>query len=154
MPHWRSFTDRETLGVWDLWDKEGNAVDRTSEIVRVDQGVVKSKDKPSGDRRPFVYLAGAKKPLICNATNAKTISSMAGSEDTNKWIGLRVTLYQTNVKAAGGAMVPAIRIRPQRSNRPPEKIEERDPDEATRNVQKAGAGEPVEDDRGGDPDDH
>ncbi len=144
MPHWRSMTDRDTLGAWDLVDRDGKPKDWTMEIVRVAASKVVSKEKPNGERRPFIYFKGAKKPLVCNATNATTISEMAGSEDTDRWIGLRVTLYQTRVKAKGGKQVPGIRIRPMKATAPVEEMGEGQPvDEAMRAEQREGQDEPA-----------
>ena len=112
MAHWRSMTDRETLGSWDLVDAEGKPKDWTLEIARVERCKVQSREKPRGEHRPFVFFKGAGKPLVCNVTNAEAFTSMAGSEDTDRWIGLRVTLYQTPVKSKGGKVVPGIRVRP------------------------------------------
>ena len=139
MPHWRSFTDRETLGAWDLVNREGQSIDVTLEISRVIGGKVVSHEKPKGERRPFVYLRGPsgeiKKPLVCNATNAKTIASLAGSHDTAKWVGLRITLYATKT-TVGREEVDCIRIRPRRATGPVEQLEDRPVDEAMRAKQE------------------
>ncbi len=137
MPHWRSYTDRETMGAWDLVDREGKPRDWPLEIVKVEGGIVKSKEKPKGERRPFVYFRNARKPLVCNATNAEAISSMAGSEDTDRWIGLRITLYPTTVKSGKGKMVPGIRIRPMKANHAEDMGDGQAVDEAMRAQQEA-----------------
>lgn len=143
MAHWRAMTERDTLGAWDLVGKDGKPKDFTLEIERVAAGVVKSREKPKGEKRPFVYFKGAKKPLVCNATNANTISSMAGSEDTDRWLGLRITLYQTKVKAKGGEQVMGIRVRPMRAQGPAEEMGEGQPvDETMRAEQEAAMREP------------
>ena len=146
MPHWRSFTDRETLGAWDLVGKDGKPRDFVLEVVRVERGLVQSKEKPRGEHRPFVYFRGAQKPLVCNATNAESISSMAGSEDTDRWIGLRITLFQTQVKSKGGKPVTGIRVRPMKATGPAEEMGAGQPvDEAMREGQTAAMREPGED---------
>lgn len=140
MAHWRTMTDRETLGAWDLVDRAGKPKDWTLEIVRVAAGVVKSREKPKGDKRPFVHFRGASKPLVCNATNAETISRLAGSEDTDRWIGMKVTLYQTRVKAKGGEAVMGIRVRPGKASGAAEEMGDGQPvDEAMRAAQVAAA---------------
>lgn len=145
MPHWRSMTDRETLGAWDLVGRDGKPKDFTVEIARVQASVVKSREKPKGERRPFIWFKGANKPLVCNATNAETISAMAGSEDTDRWVGLRVTLYQTQVRAKAGGKVVGIRIRPMKATGAVEELGDGQPvDEAMREEQEAGAREPGE----------
>lgn len=147
MAHWRSMTDRETMGAWDLVGRDGKPKDWTLEIVDVRAGVVKSREKPKGERRPHVFFKGARKPLVCNATNAEAISAMAGSEDTDRWIGLRVTLYQTSVRSAKGKQVMGIRVRPMRATGPVEEMGDGQPvDESMRAEQEAAmAGE--DDDR-------
>lgn len=131
-------TDRETLGAWDLVGPDGKGIDVTLEIESVRRGLVQSKEKPKGEHRPFVYFRGEKKPLVCNATNATTISDIAGSEDTDRWIGLRVTLYPARVKAKGGKHVPGIRIRPMKATGPGGTIGDGNPvDEQMRAEQRA-----------------
>ena len=145
--HWRAMTDRETLGAWDLVDKKtGAPKDWTLEIARVERGLVQSKEKPKGEHRPFIYFRGASKPLVCNATNAETISGMAGSEDTERWLGIRITLFQTKVKSKGGKPVMGIRVRPMKAQGAPEEMGAGLPgDEAMRNDQTAAMREPGED---------
>lgn len=145
--HWRAMTDRDTLGSWDLVDKGGKPKDFTLEIERVQAGVVKSREKPRGEKRPFIYFKGARKPMVCNATNAETISSIAGSEDTDRWLGLRVTLYQTRVKAKAGGQVMGIRVRPMKASGPAEELGEGQPvDEQMRAEQESAMREPGSDD--------
>lgn len=140
MAHWRSMTDKETLGAWDLVSRDGKPKDFTLEIASVRRGLVQSREKPKGEHRPFVYFKGASKPLVCNATNAESFSSMAGSEDTDKWIGLRVTLYQTQVRSKGGKPVPGIRVRPMKATAPVDEMGDGQPvDEEMRAEQQAGA---------------
>lgn len=131
-------TDRETMGAWDLVGKDGKPKDYTLEIEEVRAAVVKSREKPKGERRPHVFFKGARKPLVCNATNAEAISAMAGSEDVDRWIGLRITLYQTMVRSAKGKQVMGIRIRPMKATGPVEEMGDGQPvDQAMRDEQEA-----------------
>ena len=50
-------------------------------------------------------------PLICNATNAKTISKVSGSPYVEDWSGQKVQFYAAEVSAFG-EVVEALRIRP------------------------------------------
>ncbi len=141
--HWRAMTDKETLGAWDLVGKDGKPKDFVLEIAKVQRGLVQSREKPRGEHRPFVYFKGAQKPLVCNATNAESFSAMAGSEDTDRWIGLRVTLFQTQVKSKGGKPVTGIRVRPMKATAPPEEMGAGQPvDEEMRAEQEAAMREP------------
>ena len=144
--HWRAMTDKETLGAWDLADKNGKPKDFVLEIARVQRGLVQSREKPKGEHRPFVYFKGAQKPLVCNATNAESFSSMAGSEDTDRWIGMKVTLYATQVKSKGGKPVQGIRVRPMKATGAVEEMGAGNPvDEEMRAEQDAGMREPGDD---------
>lgn len=143
--HWRALTDRETLGAWDCVDDDGNACDITAKIVKVVGGEVKSAEKPKGERRPFVYFEGQRKPLVCGATNGKTIASIAGSNHVEKWVGLYITLYPTTTKAKGGELVDCIRIRPRAAKGPADRFEGRPVDEAMRAKQRAAMDRPDED---------
>lgn len=49
------------------------------------------------------------KPLVCNITNAKIIAGLYG-EDSDEWIGKRVSLFVTQVDSFG-KQVDAIRVR-------------------------------------------
>ncbi len=141
--HWRAMTDKETLGAWDLVGRDGKPKDFVLEIQRVQRGLVQSREKPKGEHRPFVYFKGAQKPLVCNATNAESFSSMAGSEDTDRWIGMKITLYQTQVKSKGGKPVQGIRVRPMKATGAPEEMGGGQPvDEAMRAEQDAAMREP------------
>lgn len=106
MPHWKSMTDTTWLYAFDLGGKDRNVqIDRVESGMLVGSGGRKTK-------KPCVYFKGVEKPLALNATNAKTIVSIAGSPDTDRWIGQWVTLYVTQVNAPDGTLVDAIRIRP------------------------------------------
>jgi hypothetical protein len=143
--HWRAMTDKETLGAWDLVGRDGKPKDFVLEIAKVQRGLVQSREKPRGEHRPFVYFKGANKPLVCNATNAESFSSMAGSEDTDRWIGMKVTLYATQVKSKGGKQVQGIRVRPMKATAAAEEIGDGQPvDEAMRAEQDAAMREPGE----------
>ena len=59
----------------------------------------------------LIYFAEPVKPMICNATNAKTISKVAGSPYVEDWKGTRISLYSQEVSAFGET-VDALRVRP------------------------------------------
>jgi hypothetical protein len=61
------------------------------------------------ERRPVITFADAKKKLVLNKTNAKTIASIYGT-DTATWTGKRITMYPTTCML-GKERVDCIRIR-------------------------------------------
>lgn len=62
------------------------------------------------DEKPVVYFSEIEKGLVVNKTNATTITKIAGSDDTEDWIGKKVTLFATEVQF-GADMVLSIRVR-------------------------------------------
>ncbi len=145
MAHWRQMTDRDTMGAWDLVDKAGNPKDWTLEIVKTERHLVKSREKPSGEHRPHIFFRGASKPLVGNATNCESFEAMAGSGDPAKWVGMKVTLYQTKVKSKAGKPVMGIRVRPMKATAAVEEMGDGQPvDEAMRAEQNEAMREPGE----------
>lgn len=49
-------------------------------------------------------------PMICNATNAKMITELAGTPNILGWPGTVVTLAVERVKAKGGGLTDGIRV--------------------------------------------
>lgn len=66
----------------------------------------KNNDKES---KLLIKFVGKKRGLICNKTNAKTIEKVCGSDDTDDWIGKRITIEPREVEF-GSEMVWAIRV--------------------------------------------
>ncbi len=69
------------------------------------------------EKKPVVHFAemSKRKPddrkvLVLNKTNARLIAKLHGNKP-KEWTGCKVTLYPTRVKAKGGAMVDALRIK-------------------------------------------
>jgi hypothetical protein len=46
-----------------------------------------------GGRKPVLYFRGKSKGLILNATRARALATILGTEETDEWIGSTVTLY-------------------------------------------------------------
>jgi hypothetical protein len=94
--------DTEYLGHYDL---DG---DVTLTIDGVD---VEDITAPGGskERMPVVSFEDARKKLILNKTNGKTIAGLHGN-DTDGWIGKKVTLFRTTTTFAGEE-VECIRVR-------------------------------------------
>lgn len=83
----------------DLEDTE-----RTLKITHVDT------DEINGKQKLICHFAGAKKGLVLNKTNFKTIVKITGLDDTDDWTGHEICLYPTQVDFQGD-MVDAIRIK-------------------------------------------
>lgn len=106
MAHYKSMMDTVWLFAFDLDGKERHVqIERVVAGELVGQGGRKTK-------KPCVHFKGVPKPLALNATNAKAISNIAGSPDTDKWIGLWITLYPTQCQSPTGETTDCVRVRP------------------------------------------
>jgi hypothetical protein len=105
MPDFRSMYDSNYLYAFDL---KGRDVTVTIRDVRA----VKVKNSEKEEKKPIVYFKESKdaRGLVLCKTNGKTIAAMYGN-DTDGWVGKRVTLFAAMVDAFGKT-VEAIRIRP------------------------------------------
>ncbi len=138
--------DRETMGAWDLVDKQDKPKDYTLEIERVESHIVKSAERPKGERKPHIFFKGAKKPLVAGATICKTIEDIAGTDDFPRWVGLKITLFATRVRGKGGGQCWGIRVRPMKARGPAEELAGQPVDVAIREEQHAAHREPGDDD--------
>jgi hypothetical protein len=100
---YRAMFDREYIGSWDLGNR-----DVTVTITRVE--AKKLRNQKGENLKPVVWFDGKEKGFVCNKTNAKTIATLYGN-DTEKWLGKRVTLYVTTT-SIGGETMDCIRVRP------------------------------------------
>lgn len=61
------------------------------------------------EQKLVISFRGAKKQFVVNKTNAKTITNVLGSEETDDWIGQRITIGPREVEYQGDMMM-AIRV--------------------------------------------
>lgn len=118
MPHYRTMLSSTNFSAADLWSESGQ---RYGTIVvsfeSFKKGTVvgeggRSKDMPFATMRSQRTGELIPKPLGLNATNCKTLSSLTGSENVDKWIGplFQLVVVDTTV---GRERVKAIRIAPE-----------------------------------------
>ena len=104
LTHWKKLRDPNYIGSWDI--EQGKELVVTLESV--------SKELVTGPEGKKEYCTVAKlkgmKPMILNATNAKTIAKVCGSPFIEQWQNKRITLYVAQIKAFG-ELVDALRIR-------------------------------------------
>ena len=77
-------------------DAEGNP---TYTIRAVSVESMKNRDDQD-ESKPVIFFNEVEKGMVLNRTNAKTIANMYG-DDTDNWIGERVTLTSVDVDAFG-----------------------------------------------------
>jgi hypothetical protein len=71
------------------------------------------------DPKPVLYLAGQRRGLVLNKTNAAVIISLCGQDDTDAWIGRWIEVYAGETMFRG-ELVPCIRLRkPQQKPKAP-----------------------------------
>jgi hypothetical protein len=81
----------------------------TLTIAEVVPEIIKGED--GEEEKWVVYFEEEDRGLVLNVTNARTLEEFSGSDDSDDWIGLRVTLFTTRVDFAG-KRVSGIRIDP------------------------------------------
>ncbi len=88
-------------------------------IVTIDRVVMKSFRDPRTrveTRKPVMYFQRAKRGLIVNRTNWRTVADLYGDESDN-WTGKRIVLAPAMVDAYG-KQTKAVRVRPTRPTEP------------------------------------
>jgi hypothetical protein len=103
MAHYQLLYPSEFLAACDLGGKEA-----TVEISKFEvEELVGSDGKKQ--KKPVLTFKGAKKRMVCCKTNAKAIARQHGN-DTDAWIGKKVTVYPTSC-IAFGSEVECLRIK-------------------------------------------
>lgn len=104
--HFRKLRNPNYIGSYELMTG-GEPRDLDVEIVRATKENVQNGDK--SEQAMVIYLKN-QKPFIVNSTNAKSISSALGSPYIEDWVGKRITLYVSRIKAFGD-WHDALRVR-------------------------------------------
>jgi hypothetical protein len=81
----------------------------SSPVVTIDRVEFEAVGRDK-EMKAVLYFEGKDKGLVLNKTNAKNISNLVGSFETDDWSGFRIRLYATNVEFQGET-VEAIRIK-------------------------------------------
>lgn len=105
--HWKLLQNPDFLGAYALEPGEDMIV--TIDYARKEQFTGTGGKKDEG---LVIHFKGKDtKPMICNATNAKTITKVIGSPYIEDWQGSKIQLYSAEVSAFGET-VDALRVRP------------------------------------------
>jgi len=79
-------------------------------IVKVGQiNVAREDEQP--DMKWAVRFQELKKPMILNSTNIQLIAKALGSEESDEWIGKKVTIYSDPNVSFGGKLVGGLRVK-------------------------------------------
>lgn len=106
MPHWRTMTDDDgLLYAHHLGDKHTTVTITGVSAAKLIGQAGRATTKPA------LSLAGTTRKFAICRTDARTIERLAGSGDTDRWVGLRITLIPTTTRTSDGE-VPCIRVSP------------------------------------------
>lgn len=97
------------------------------------------------EKKPGVFFKEEEKILVLNKTNATSIAEVTGSDDTDGWVGKRITLTVQDVSSFGKT-VPAIRVvvpRGRRAAAPDRSGVQHHPTESAPRTNRGAAGEEV-----------
>jgi len=86
------------------------AADLQNREVQVQISHVIMEDIDGSEHKPVVYFIGKEKGLVLNKTNANTIASVIGQNDTDMWTNATIILFPTQTDF-GGKTVPCIRVK-------------------------------------------
>ncbi len=110
MPDFRSMYDANWIYAFDLKGRDVTVTIKEVRAAKVKGGVGADRKE---QRKPVLFFKESKdqRGLVLCKTNGKTIAAMYGN-DTDGWLGKRVTLFPTVTDAFGQSNVECIRIRP------------------------------------------
>lgn len=79
-------------------------------ILEVERQEIKNKDG-SNDKKFVVYFEEIEKGLVLNTTNMNMLYKLFQTDESDEWIGQRITLYVKDDIEYSGDLVSGIRIR-------------------------------------------
>jgi len=106
--HWKKLVNPSYIGAYSL-EENGEYKNKVVTITKVEKLPVQGADGKAEDC--VVASLQDEKPFILNKTNLKTIESVAGTPDVDKWVNLRIELTVKKVRAFGET-TDALRIVP------------------------------------------
>lgn len=105
--HWKKLTNPDYLGAYALEPGQ----DLIATIKSVGEERVTGPDGKKEDCTVVHFEEPGIKPMILNATNAKTIQKIYKTPYIEEWKGCKIQIFIAQVKAFGD-VVDALRIRP------------------------------------------
>ncbi|MCU7381038.1 hypothetical protein [Hominibacterium faecale] len=105
--HWKKLNNPDYLGAYALNPGE----DLILTIERAGKEAFTGTSGKKEDGLLIHFRESDAKPMICNSTNAKAITKVAGTPYVEDWKGVRIALYSQEVSAFGET-VDALRVRP------------------------------------------
>lgn len=107
--HWRKLINPDYLGAYSLDNGDGTYKNATVTIVSAEQ---KDVTGPDGTKKKLVIgLKEFSKPMILNATNARTLQRLYKTPYVNLWVGRQFEVGVESVRV-GPSREDALRIKP------------------------------------------
>lgn len=102
----RKYMGKKFLGAWDV-PEDGDL------ILTIDHVTLEEVQNQQGKENKMTihFRERDYKPMICNTTNANTISDVCGSKKVEAWEGKKIALYAATMNAFG-KVTEALRVRP------------------------------------------
>lgn len=107
LTHWKKLHNPDYLGAYAL----NPGQDLIATIKAVGNEIVIGTDGKKEECMVMHFAERDVKPMIVNSTNAKTITKLLKTPYVEEWVGSKIQIYTTEVKAFGD-VVEALRIRP------------------------------------------
>lgn len=106
LTHWKKLTHPDYLGAYAL--NPGSDMVLTIKSCAIE--IVSGTDGKKQECMVIHFMENGVKPMICNKTNAKTISKIHKTPYIEQWSGKKIQLYSSQVNAFG-TTTDALRIR-------------------------------------------
>lgn len=103
--HWKQYQDTNYLGAYIL-EPNKDAIVTIKKVVK-GEIVGENGEKSNGS---LLYFEEYEKPLVLNSTNAQTITKIYDTPYVEDWVGKKIQLYQSQIRAFG-ADWDVLRIR-------------------------------------------
>jgi hypothetical protein len=78
-----------------------------------------SVEEVGDDEKPVARFKKTDKGLVLNRTNWDRIALIAGTDESDEWVGLEITLY-TELVSYAGKTAPAVRVKKPPRSAPPQ----------------------------------
>lgn len=104
--HWKSQVNPDYLGAYAIPPNQ-------TLILTIKSATKELVPSPNGDRKECLvihFMEANVKPMVCNRTNGKNIQKALKTPYIEEWMGKKIELYVSKVKAFGDTM-DAIRVR-------------------------------------------
>ena len=109
--HWRKILESEYLAGADLDDGKGNFTPIIATIKTARREEILEPGTSKKEPCLVLHFRENIKPMICNVTNAKSVTKATGTAYIEDWAGKRITIKTEKVKAFG-ELWDALRIVP------------------------------------------